>query len=318
MSFTTGVKVMDAASEAFLNDCLRVSEQPSQSDKTSPAKQDNDFFYDCEETLDGEDTASPSIQTEGETVSHLEGDDSKRKERLKSMCASAETETLSAGLQTLGVQEKNKGREGAQERSEEFAEQEKSQMSEEWDEAEPELKEGAAKVAEFDDEYLKEVEKDLTEEEKEARRKESLALKEKGNDQFKKGEYSEAEESYTAALHMCPVVCSKERSVLFSNRAAARLHLDKKEEAICDCTKAIELNPGYVRAILRRAELYEKTDKLDEALEDYKNVVEKDPGIPSAREACMRLPQQIQERNEKLKEEMMSMNFKTSVFPLVL
>lgn len=50
---------------------------------------------------------------------------------------------------------------------------------------------------------------------------------------------------------------------------------------------AIELNPDYVRAILRRAELYEKTDKLDEALEDYKSVLEKDPGLPQAREACM-------------------------------
>lgn len=50
---------------------------------------------------------------------------------------------------------------------------------------------------------------------------------------------------------------------------------------------AIELNSNYVRAILRRAELYEKTDKLDEALEDYKTVLEKDPGIPAAREACM-------------------------------
>lgn len=50
---------------------------------------------------------------------------------------------------------------------------------------------------------------------------------------------------------------------------------------------AIELNPDYVRAILRRAELYEKTDKLDEALEDYKSVLEKDPSLPQAREACM-------------------------------
>lgn len=50
---------------------------------------------------------------------------------------------------------------------------------------------------------------------------------------------------------------------------------------------AIELNPNYIRAILRRAELYEKTDKLDEALEDYKTVLEKEPGIPAAREACM-------------------------------
>ena len=97
---------------------------------------------------------------------------------------------------------------------------------------------------------------------------------------------------------------------------------------------AIDLNPDYVRALLRRAELHEQTEKLDEALEDYKKVLELDPSQTSARQACMvssltpgthqtgtvslsnclslylsvsqRLPQQIQERNEKLKEEMMS------------
>lgn len=50
---------------------------------------------------------------------------------------------------------------------------------------------------------------------------------------------------------------------------------------------AIQLNPNYIRAILRRAELYEKTDKLDEALEDYKSILEKDPSVYQAREACM-------------------------------
>lgn len=105
---------------------------------------------------------------------------------------------------------------------------------------------------------------------------------------------------------MCPVCFNKERAILFSNRAAARLHLDQKEQAISDCTRAINLNPDYLRALLRRAELYEKTDKLEEALEDYKKILERDPGHNNARQACMRLPQQIQERNEKLKEEMMT------------
>lgn len=50
---------------------------------------------------------------------------------------------------------------------------------------------------------------------------------------------------------------------------------------------AIQLNPTYIRAILRRAELYEKTDKLDEALEDYKSILETDPSVHQAREACV-------------------------------
>ncbi|XP_075888224.1 tetratricopeptide repeat protein 1 [Nelusetta ayraudi] len=163
-----------------------------------------------------------------------------------------------------------------------------------------------AEDVEFDDDYLRELEKNLTEEEKESRRQQSLTLKEKGNSQFKSGDWREAEQSYKEALQMCPVCFNKERAILFSNRAAARLHLDQTEQAISDCTRAITLNPDYLRALLRRAELYEKTDKLEEALEDYKKILERDPGHINARQACMRLPQQIQERNEKLKEEMMT------------
>ena len=33
-------------------------------------------------------------------------------------------------------------------------------------------------------------------------------------------------------------------------------------KAVKNCSKAIELNPEYLKAILRRAEIYEETDKL--------------------------------------------------------
>jgi tetratricopeptide (TPR) repeat protein len=162
-----------------------------------------------------------------------------------------------------------------------------------------------ANTSELDEEYLMELEKNMPDEEKQKRREESTRLKEEGNEQFKKGDYVEAENSYSQALQMCPACFQKDRSVLFSNRAAARMKQDKKEMAIGDCSRAIQLNPSYIRAILRRAELYEKTDKLDEALEDYKSILEKDPSVYQAREACMRLPKQIEERNERLKEEML-------------
>ncbi|NXF05455.1 TTC1 protein, partial [Smithornis capensis] len=161
------------------------------------------------------------------------------------------------------------------------------------------------KQTELDEEYLLELEKDMPDEEKQRRRKESTTLKEKGNEQFKKGDYGEAEDSYTKALQICPACFQKDRAVLFSNRAAAKMKQDKTEAALTDCTKAVELDPHYIRALLRRAELYEKTEKLDEALEDYKAVLEKDPSVHQAREACMRLPRQIEERNEKLKKEML-------------
>lgn len=46
-----------------------------------------------------------------------------------------------------------------------------------------------------------------------------------GKPLFLLAEWLEAEQSYKEALVLCPVCFSKERAVLFSNRAAARLHL---------------------------------------------------------------------------------------------
>lgn len=42
-----------------------------------------------------------------------------------------------------------------------------------------------------------------------------------------------------------------------------------------------------MKALLRRAECYEKTEKLDEALTDYQKALEMDPSLHTARAACM-------------------------------
>ncbi|XP_061558401.1 tetratricopeptide repeat protein 1 [Phycodurus eques] len=163
-----------------------------------------------------------------------------------------------------------------------------------------------APVGEVEDgDQPEEEEEKLSQEEQESRRLRSLALKEEGNCHFKNGDWSVAEQSYTQALRLCPRAFGQERAVLFSNRAAARLHLERKDDGIADCSRALELNPDYVKALLRRAELYEQTEQLEKALDDYQKALERDPDQTGARQACVRLPQQIHEKNEKLKEEML-------------
>lgn len=61
----------------------------------------------------------------------------------------------------------------------------------------------------------------------------------------------------------------------------------------------------FLPLFCRRAKLYEETDKLDESLEDFKTVLELDSNCTEARQALVRLPVKINERNEKLKAEMM-------------
>ncbi|OAD60236.1 Tetratricopeptide repeat protein 1 [Eufriesea mexicana] len=156
-----------------------------------------------------------------------------------------------------------------------------------------------------EDSCLKDRELTLSEDEKKILKAEAEEYKDKGNDFFKCEEYHQAISMYTHGIQTCPLAYSKERSILYANRAAAKLKCLDKESAISDCTKAIELNPSYVKVYGRRARLYEETEKLDEALEDYKKILTFDPSHVEANYAIRRLPPLIHERNEKLKTEML-------------
>lgn len=157
----------------------------------------------------------------------------------------------------------------------------------------------------IDEEELKKVNDNLTEEEKEDRKKEAADLKNQGNTEHKSGKYLEAIDNYTKALRLCPLENQTERSVLYSNRAASKIQLNYKKPAVNDCCRALELNPSYVRAYLRRAKLYEDLDNLDKSLADYEKVLEFDLGNHEAKAAIIKLKPLINERNEKLKTEML-------------
>lgn len=52
---------------------------------------------------------------------------------------------------------------------------------------------------------------------------EAEKLKNEGNIFFKDGEYMKAISLYTQGLQTCPLMYSKERAILYSNRAAAKI-----------------------------------------------------------------------------------------------
>ncbi|KAE8743995.1 hypothetical protein FOCC_FOCC009361 [Frankliniella occidentalis] len=158
----------------------------------------------------------------------------------------------------------------------------------------------------IDEVALKDKEISLTDEERKRCKVEAEEIKERGNEQFRLGDFRESAISYTLALRTCPISYPNDRSKLFSNRAASKMKLGLSKSAIEDCSQALELSPTFIRALWRRAQLYESTDKLDEALEDCKKILEIDPSHREANIAARRLPDLINERNEKLKTEMMS------------
>ncbi|CAH8448512.1 unnamed protein product [Schistosoma turkestanicum] len=151
----------------------------------------------------------------------------------------------------------------------------------------------------------KKLEESLSVQEIEERRDIAVATKDEGNLLFKSGFFGEALTKYTEALELCPLKCCVERSVIFANRAACHIKLDSPEAAILDCNESLNLQPDYAKCLERRATLFESKDRLSDALEDYKKILQLDPSNQKARHACSTLPERIQIQNEKMKEEML-------------
>lgn len=95
------------------------------------------------------------------------------------------------------------------------------------------------------------------------------------------------------------------QAVFFSNRAACFMHLGRFEEARDDASDAIALAPDYTKAWYRRATAHEKLESLDDALKDVEKVLELEPRTDGARADAERLRRAIDERNEKMKDEML-------------
>jgi len=105
------------------------------------------------------------------------------------------------------------------------------------------------------------------------KRGEAAHYKDQGNQYFKEKKYDVAAECYTRGLN-----CDHKNSILLANRAMALIKLDKFQAAEIDCTVSIEINPTYLKAYLRRGTARLGLNKLKEALLDFKEVLERDPG----------------------------------------
>ncbi|KAJ2449663.1 TOM (translocase of outer membrane) complex component [Coemansia sp. RSA 2336] len=89
------------------------------------------------------------------------------------------------------------------------------------------------------------------------------SLKSRGNKFFQAKRHEKAIELYTQALRFV------KDPVFFSNRAACYAASDEYEKVIKDCSSALELEPRYVKALIRRAQAYENTENYRESLYDF-------------------------------------------------
>jgi len=116
----------------------------------------------------------------------------------------------------------------------------------------------------------------------------SVKAKDEGNEFFKQAKFPEAVERYTEAIKRDP-----SNHLLYTNRATAYTKLGALSEALKDCDKCIEMSPSFVKAYLKKGNIYFVTKQYQKAIEVYEKAFTFDPDNTEVKEAMMKTIQAI-------------------------
>ncbi|XP_064029220.1 tetratricopeptide repeat protein 12 isoform X1 [Pogoniulus pusillus] len=110
----------------------------------------------------------------------------------------------------------------------------------------------------------------------------TAALKEQGNEAFRKGDYARAVQSYTEGLEKL-----KDKQELYTNRAQAHLKLHQYEEAIGDCEWALKCNEKCPKAYFLMGKAHLALQHYGESRQCYQKMLQTDPQKQSLFKDCM-------------------------------
>mmetsp|Transcript_63444 Transcript_63444/g.149334 ORF Transcript_63444/g.149334 Transcript_63444/m.149334 type:complete len:346 (+) Transcript_63444:436-1473(+) len=102
------------------------------------------------------------------------------------------------------------------------------------------------------------------------------AAKQAANDEYQRGAWESAAQSYDKALALSEKADGF-NAQLWCNRAAAMLKLRRFKTVIHDSSKALDLKPDYAKALIHRARAYMASGDSTEAVLDLERAVAADP-----------------------------------------
>ncbi|XP_014479651.1 PREDICTED: protein unc-45 homolog B [Dinoponera quadriceps] len=117
----------------------------------------------------------------------------------------------------------------------------------------------------------------------------------KGNEEFNKGNWSEALDCYTNAVELTKED-NADKAIYYKNRAAVYLKLQEYEKVIADCSDALKICSNDPKALFRRCQALEALERFEEAYRDARHIVLSDPNNKSVQPVLARLHEIVQER----------------------
>jgi len=123
--------------------------------------------------------------------------------------------------------------------------------------------------------------------------------KEEGNEFFKLGKIPEAVAAYTKALDLCKPEESQTKAAIFANRANCYVQLYEPNKVVADCSECLNLNPGNIKALLRRAFAYESLDRMGLSLKDFEEVLRVDSTVSQAHQGVNRIRNAMKQQSKK-------------------
>ncbi|XP_065711902.1 tetratricopeptide repeat protein 12 isoform X1 [Patagioenas fasciata] len=145
--------------------------------------------------------------------------------------------------------------------------------------------------------FLAILEKDAKERAKRRKRNEHLAnaLKEKGNDAFRKGDYGTAIERYTEGLEKL-----RDKQELYTNRAQAYLKVHEYEKAVGDCEWALKCNEKCIKAYYLMGKAHLALKHYGESRQCYEKILQMDPRRESLFKDCVN---EVNSEEQRMKDE---------------
>ncbi|KAI3361487.1 hypothetical protein L3Q82_013639 [Scortum barcoo] len=114
--------------------------------------------------------------------------------------------------------------------------------------------------------------------------------KDKGNEAFRAHDYEEAVTYYSRSLSIIPTV------VAYNNRAQAEINLKHWHNAMRDCQRVLELEPGNIKGLLRRATVSNHMGNFQMAAEGLKMVLREEPQNAAASQLLSEIEKKMKDR----------------------